>query len=258
MSENNPSNESILDEESLLKEDAGTEDTLLSDSEDSALLNESLVDDPAAAETELLGGGEEDLLNNNSPVDTASTAGFDDTLKQISSTLSSLQTKMNQEQSQLNKLSELSEIKTLLQSQASNPQAGHNLPNADDLISRIENLENKINELDNRSNSQNKKFSNVEQAIERFKALEEELGIEYEDDGMSDSANDTGMKLFDDNAKATTEQKEVADGKPKEKKKNNNVSILLLFLFTMILVLWFLDYKGIVNLYISQYFTLPF
>ena len=283
--------ESILNEEALLKDDVSTENAdekLLSDDE-SLLSEEPAAETPASdltdnmadpdatgAESELLNEtpptenpieetNPDDLLNTDQTVDTMSAAPFDKTLGDINSTLNNLEKKIETEQDQLKKLDQLADIKSELVKINQNKSlgsSGHNLPEVTESMQRIDVIEKRLNDMETSNKS---KFADVDNVITRFNALEKELDVEYDDDEQSNSGS-SFMKLFDnkDKKENVVEKDEFADervkeleAKEKEKKQSNqNAKILLLFLLLLILTFWALDFFGIVELHLLKYFTI--
>ena len=283
--------ESILNEEALLKDDASTENAdekLLSD--DESLLSEEpaaetpapdLTDDMAdpdatSSENELLNEtpptenpieetNPDDLLNTDQTVDTMSAAPFDKTLGDINSTLNNLEKKIETEQGQLKKLDQLADIKSELVKINQNKSlgsSGHNLPEVTELMQRIDIIEKRLNDMETSNKS---KFADVDNVITRFNALEKELDVEYDDDEQSSSGS-SFMKLFDnkDKKEDDNQPEDFADERVKElnekenvkKQQNQNAKILLLVLLLLILGFWALDFFGIVELHLLKYFTI--
>ena len=283
--------ESILNEEALLKDDASTENAdekLLSDDE-SLLSEEPAAETPApdltdnmadpdtiSAESELLNEtpptenpieetNPDDLLNTDQTVDTMSAAPFDKTLGDINSTLNNLEKKIETEQGQLKKLDQLADIKSELVKINQNNSlgsSGHNLPEVTELMQRIDIIEKRLNDMETSNKS---KFADVDNVITRFNALEKELDVEYDDDEQSSSGS-SFMKLFDNKDKKEDDNKpeDFADERVKElnekekvkKQQNQNAKILLLVLLLLILGFWALDFFGIVELHLLKYFTI--
>ena len=283
--------ESILNEEALLKDDASTENSdekLLSDDE-SLLSEEPAAETPApdltdnmadpdtiSAESELLNEtpptenpieetNPDDLLNTDQTVDTMSAAPFDKTLGDINSTLNNLEKKIETEQGQLKKLDQLADIKSELVKINQNNSlgsSGHNLPEVTELMQRIDIIEKRLNDMETSNKS---KFADVDNVITRFNALEKELDVEYDDDEQSSSGS-SFMKLFDNKDKKEDDNKpeDFADERVKElnekenvkKQQNQNAKILLLVLLLLILGFWALDFFGIVELHLLKYFTI--
>jgi len=282
--------ESILNEEALLKDDASTENAdekLLSDDE-SLLSEEPAAETPApdltdnmadpdttGAENELLNEtpptenpieetNPDDLLNTDQTVDTMSAAPFDKTLGDINSTLNNLEKKIETEQDQLKKLDQLADIKSELVKINQNKSlgsSGHNLPEVTELMQRIDVIEKRLNDMETSNKS---KFANVDNVITRFNALEKELDVEYDDDEQSNSGS-SFMKLFDnkDKKEEDNQPEDFADERVKElngkenvrRQQNQNAKILLLVLLLLILGFWALDFFGIVELHLLKYFT---
>ena len=283
--------ESILNEEALLKDDASTENAdekLLSDDE-SLLSEESAAETPApdltdnmadpdatSSENELLNEtpptenpieetNPDDLLNTDQTVDTMSAAPFDKTLGDINSTLNNLEKKIETEQDQLKKLDQLADIKSELVKINQNKSlgsSGHNLPEVTELMQRIDIIEKRLNDMETSNKS---KFADVDNVITRFNALEKELDVEYDDDEQSSSGS-SFMKLFDnkDKKEDDNQPEDFADERVKElnekenvkKQQNQNAKILLLVLLLLILGFWALDFFGIVELHLLKYFTI--
>lgn len=283
--------ESILNEEALLKDDASTENAdekLLSDDE-SLLSEEPAAETPApeltdnmadpdttGAESELLNEtpptenpieetNPDDLLNTDQTVDTMSAAPFDKTLGDINSTLNNLEKKIETEQDQLKKLDQLADIKSELVKINQNNSlgsSGHNLPEVTELMQRIDIIEKRLNEMETSNKS---KFADVDNVITRFNALEKELDVEYDDD-QQNSSGSSFMKLFDnkDKKEDDNQPEDFADERVKElnekenvkKQQNQNAKILLLVLLLLILGFWALDFFGIVELHLLKYFTI--
>ena len=283
--------ESILNEEALLKDDASTENAdekLLSDDE-SLLSEEPAAETPApdltdnmanpdtiSTESELLNEtpptenpieetNPDDLLNTDQTVDTMSAAPFDKTLGDINSTLNNLEKKIETEQGQLKKLDQLADIKSELVKINQNKSlgtSGHNLPEVTELMQRIDIIEKRLNDMETSNKS---KFADVDNVITRFNALEKELDVEYDDDEQSSSGS-SFMKLFDNKDKKEDDNKpeDFADERVKElnekenvkKQQNQNAKILLLVLLLLILGFWALDFFGIVELHLLKYFTI--
>ena len=283
--------ESILNEEALLKDDASTENSdekLLSDDE-SLLSEEPAADTPVpdltdnmanpdtiSTESELLNEtpptenpieetNPDDLLNTDQTVDTMSAAPFDKTLGDINSTLNNLEKKIETEQGQLKKLDQLADIKSELVKINQNKSlgsSGHNLPEVTELMQRIDIIEKRLNDMETSNKS---KFADVDNVITRFNALEKELDVEYDDDEQSSSGS-SFMKLFDnkDKKEDDNQPEDFADERVKElnekenvkKQQNQNAKILLLVLLLLILGFWALDFFGIVELHLLKYFTI--
>ena len=190
-----------------------TEETSLGDeasdlTEENALEsnNESLEDISKKKKKEI-----DPIAEANESLITMNSAPFDQTLEIMSQTLASIDNKMDIENSQLQKLDQLSEIKDQLNrlenisvaSASSNissepeitpetspeveeelPQnnMGHNQQEISELLEKIEILEKKLLTIEDESNNSNERFKKIESVVERFEDLESEIHIEYEED----------------------------------------------------------------------------
>ena len=188
---------SLLDQNSDLNVSDGSSDLLGEDNETSS---SSLSDDIEEANASILTADPDPFNKHN--------------FEKLSSTLSSIETKIDNETEQLKKLDVLDDIKTeiqkmnensLMQSTNSSPSVGHNLPGTSELLSRVEELESKIqnnsggsvsdeiqesiNDLLNNvqklnavTNTYNKRFEKIEETVSRFEEMEKDIQIEYIDD----------------------------------------------------------------------------
>ena len=134
-------------------------------------------------------------------------APFDETLGIMSQTLASIDAKMDIENSQLQKLDQLSEIKeqlnrlensgvrtgtaevapdldvpSITEEDIPKNNIGHNQQEISELLEKIKILENKIQNIENQSNSSNERFEKIESVVERFEDLESEILVEYEEE----------------------------------------------------------------------------
>jgi len=174
---------SLLDQSSDLNESDSSSDLLGEDNETSS---SSLADDIEEANASILTADPDPFNKHN--------------FEKLTSTLSSIETKIDNETEQLKKLDVLDDIKTeiqkmnensLMQSTNSSPSVGHNLPGTSELLSRVEELESKIqnnsggsvsdeiqesiNDLLNNvqklnaaTNTYNKRFEKIEETVSRF------------------------------------------------------------------------------------------
>ena len=155
------------------------------------------------------------IAEANESLITMNSAPFDQTLEIMSQTLASIDNKMDIENSQLQKLDQLSDIKDQLnrlenisvptitnntspeleavpettpeispENEYELPQnnMGHNQQEISELLEKIEILEKKILAIENQSNDSNDRFEKIESVVERFEDLESEIHIEYEED----------------------------------------------------------------------------
>ena len=257
------------DLESYIKDDASNE------SEDaSSLLDQSSDLNESDSSSDLLGEDNEtssssladDIEEANASILTADPDPFNkQNFEKLSSTLSSIETKIDNEKEQLKKLDVLDDIKTeiekmnensLMQSTNSSPSVGHNLPGTSELLSRVEELESKIqnnsggsvsdeiqesiNDLLNNvqklnaaTNTYNKRFEKIEETVSRFEEMEKDIQIEYIDD---DEEIDTSTKAVSN----------------KDKKRQNILYLILIGLIMTITGLVILDRLKIIDLYLDE------
>jgi len=257
------------DLESYIKDDASNE------SEDaSSLLDQSSDLNESDSSSDLLGEDNEtssssladDIEEANASILTADPDPFNkQNFEKLSSTLSSIETKIDNEKEQLKKLDVLDDIKTeiekmnensLMQSTNSSPSVGHNLPGTSELLSRVEELESKIqnnsggsvsdeiqesiNDLLNNvqklnaaTNTYNKRFEKIEETVSRFEEMEKDIQLEYIDD---DEEIDTSTKAVSN----------------KDKKRQNILYLILIGLIMTITGLVILDRLKIIDLYLDE------
>jgi len=142
------------------------------------------------------------ITEANESLITMDPAPFDQTLELMSQTLASIDAKIGIENSQLQKLSQLSEIKNQLNrlenisvapvEVALEPQAtteatnkieediplnniGHNQQEISELLEKIDILEKKMSTIENQSNNSVERFRKIESVMKRFEDLENEL-----------------------------------------------------------------------------------
>ena len=142
------------------------------------------------------------ITEANESLITMDPAPFDQTLELMSQTLASIDAKIGIENSQLQKLSQLSEIKNQLNrlenisvapvEVALEPQAtteatnkieedmplnniGHNQQEISELLEKMNILEKKILTFENKSNNSSERLENIESVVKRFEDLEIEL-----------------------------------------------------------------------------------
>ena len=208
----------------------------------------------------------DDIEEANASILTADPDPFNkQNFEKLSSTLSSIETKIDNEKEQLKKLDVLDDIKTeiekmnensLMQSTNSSPSVGHNLPGTSELLSRVEELESKIqnnsggsvsdeiqesiNDLLNNvqklnaaTNTYNKRFEKIEETVSRFEEMEKDIQLEYIDD---DEEIDTSTKAVSN----------------KDKKRQNILYLILIGLIMTITGLVILDRLKIIDLYLDE------
>ena len=152
----------------------------------------------------LLKGTISDSTKANESLIRMDTVPFDQTLEIMSQTIASIDAKMRDEDSQLQKLDQLSEIKDQLnrlenssittatkkfslepeitsgvknETKEDNPKRsiGHNQQEISELLEKIQTLEDKIQTIESHSNSSNERFEKIESVVERFEDLESEI-----------------------------------------------------------------------------------
>jgi len=144
----------------------------------------------------------DDITEANESLMTMDSTSFDKTLEIMTQTLASMDTKMDVENLQLQKLNQLSEIKDQLNRLENNsvvttgvaselkvtakteneieeeiPKSGigHNQQEISELLEKIQTLENKILTIESQSNNSNERFEKIESVVERFEDLESEI-----------------------------------------------------------------------------------
>jgi len=239
---------SLLDQSSDLNEQDSSSDLLGEDNETSS---SSLADDIEEANASILTADPDPFNKQN--------------FEKLTSTLSSIETKIDNETEQLKKLDVLDDIKTeiqkmnensLMQSTNSSPSVGHNLPGTSELLSRVEELESKIQnntgggvsdeiqesindllsnvqKLNAATNTYNKRFEKIEETVSRFEEMEKDIQLEY----------------IDDEEEIDTSTKAVSS---KDKKRQNILYLILIGLIMTITGLVILDRLKIVDLYLDE------
>jgi len=187
--------------------------------------NELLEDIIKTADKEI-----DPIAETNESLITMDSAPFDQTLEIMSQTLASIDVKMGVENSQLQKLDQLSEIKDQLnrlenisvataevapepevtaETETENeidgeiPQSsiGHNQQEIYELLEKIQTLENKILAIESQSNNVNERFKKIENVVGRFENLENEIPSLFKN-------------LFKKNKKTEFYKKEITVDKP--------------------------------------------
>ena len=155
------------------------EDNLLDDSlEDNSLISENKIDEIAEA---------------NASLSTMDSDPFN-LIKDVNSTLSKIEKKIDKDSVQLSKLDQLEEIKDelkkitssnkvnefndVIDNDASSSTDGDNLPDNTDLIIQIENLQEKIQKIEASNSAYEEKLKDIEETLVRFKKIENELEVE--------------------------------------------------------------------------------
>ena len=155
------------------------EDNLLDDSlEDNSLISENKIDEIAEA---------------NASLSTMDSDPFN-LIKDVNSTLSKIEKKIDKDSVQLSKLDQLEEIKDelkkitssnkvnefndVIDNDVSSSTNGNNLPDNTDLIIQIENLQEKIQKIETSNSAYEEKLKDIEETLVRFKKIENELEVE--------------------------------------------------------------------------------
>ena len=115
-------------------------------------------------------------------------------IKDVNSTLSKIEKKIDKDSVQLSKLDQLEEIKDelkkitssnkvnefndVIDNDASSSTDGDNLPDNTDLIIQIENLQEKIQKIEASNSAYEEKLKDIEETLVRFKKIENELEVE--------------------------------------------------------------------------------
>lgn len=268
-------NEETSDDASSLLDD--NNDSLLENNED-----ESLSESVKEANESILTGDPDPFNKQN--------------FERINTTLTKIEEKIDQETEQLKKLDVLEDIKTEIQKMNENsleqstnltpetsPSAGHNLPNTDELLNRIDEIENKIQtgsandelqesinnlsisvqELKETTETYNKRFERLESSISRFEEMEKDIRLEVVDE--DDDGDSETITAFDENDEVIHEEKIKSDDKienkpieTKEQKRKNILYLTLIILIMLITAAIILDRLKIVDLYLDSIFRIFF
>ena len=242
----------INDEEkdSLLLSD---EDNLLDDSlEDNSLISENKIDEIAEA---------------NASLSTMDSDPFN-LIKDVNSTLSKIEKKIDKDSVQLSKLDQLEEIKDelkkitssnkvnefndVIDNDVSSSTNGNNLPDNTDLIIQIENLQEKIQKIETSNSAYEEKLKDIEETLVRFKKIENELEVEVieEEIGQIPLSEEN---IFDDKVDEMKNNENINNSiKIHPKPKSNILVLILLLLILLVSGAVVLDSLGIVDLYLSE------
>ena len=239
------------------------ENFLLGDEEDS----NSLLSETEDALTD-----SDDLLKSSPEVDSIEEANQSlitmdsdpfNIIKEVNSTLSQIEKKIDQDHNQLKKLDQLEDIKNELikmnevKELSSNedqsddtPSHGDNLPDNSELLIKIESLQNKIRELENENKE---RFEKIESTVERFEEIEKELEIEYTtEEDEKEQTQEQDLEINQISPAQNTSNEEDSNFKETSKPKSNLLLLLLIFLIILVSAAFILDTLGIVNLYLTQ------
>ena len=236
------------DKENFLLGDEEDSNSLLSETEDALTDSDDLL--TSAPEVDPVEEANESLRTSN--------ADPFNLMKEVNSTLSQIEKKIDQDHNKLKKLDQLEDIKNELikmnevkelssiEDQSDDtPSHGDNLPDNSELLIKIEYLQNKIREIENENKE---RFEKIESTVERFEEIEKELEVEYVDEEQTQE-HDLGNQI---SPAQNTSNEEVSNFKETSKPKNNLLLLLLIFLIILVSGAFILDTLGIVNLYLTQ------
>ena len=236
------------DKEIFLLDDEEDNNSLLSETEDALTDSDDLL--KSAPEVDPVEEANESLRTSN--------ADPFNLMKEVNSTLSQIEKKIDQDHNKLKKLDQLEDIKNELikmnevkelssiEDQSDDtPSHGDNLPDNSELLIKIEYLQNKIRDIENENKE---RFEKIESTVERFEEIEKELEVEYVDEEQTQE-HDLGNQI---SPAQNTSNEEVSNFKETSKPKNNLLLLLLIFLIILVSGAFILDTLGIVNLYLAQ------
>ena len=236
------------DKEIFLLDDEEDNNSLLSETEDALTDSDDLL--KSAPEVDPVEEANESLRTSNADPFIL--------MKEVNSTLSQIEKKIDQDHNKLKKLDQLEDIKNELikmnevkelssiEDQSDDtPSHGDNLPDNSELLIKIEYLQNKIREIENENKE---RFEKIESTVERFEEIEKELEVEYVDEEQTQE-HDLGNQI---SPAQNTSNEEVSNFKETSKPKNNLLLLLLIFLIILVSGAFILDTLGIVNLYLAQ------
>ena len=229
------------------------EDNLLDDSlEDNSLISENKIDEIAEA---------------NASLSTMDSDPFN-LIKDVNSTLSKIEKKIDKDSVQLSKLDQLEEIKDelkkitssnkvnefndVIDNDVSSSTNGNNLPDNTDLIIQIENLQEKIQKIETSNSAYEEKLKDIEETLVRFKKIENELEVEVieEEIGQIPLSEEN---IFDDKVDEMKNNENINNSiKIHPKPKSNILVLILLLLILLVSGAVVLDSLGIVDLYLSE------
>ena len=229
------------------------EDNLLDDNlEDNSLISENKIDEIAEA---------------NASLSTMDSDPFN-LIKDVNSTLSKIEKKIDKDSVQLSKLDQLEEIKDelkkitssnkvnefndVIDNDASSSTDGDNLPDNTDLIIQIENLQEKIQKIETSNSAYEEKLKDIEETLVRFKKIENELEVEVieEEIGQIPLSEEN---IFDDKVDEMKNNENINNSiKIHPKPKSNILVLILLLLILLVSGAVVLDSLGIVDLYLSE------
>ena len=241
------------DKENFLLGDEEDSNSLLSETEDALTDSDDLL--TSAPEVDPIEEANESLITMDSDPFNI--------IKEVNSTLSQIEKKIDQDHNQLKKLDQLEDIKNELikmnevKELSSNedqsddtPSHGDNLPDNSELLIKIESLQNKIRELENENKE---RFEKIESTVERFEEIEKELEVEYVDEEHEEEqTQEHDLEINEISPAQNTSNEEDSNFKETSKPKSNLLLLLLIFLIILVSGAFILDTLGIVNLYLAQ------
>ncbi|MDA7450463.1 hypothetical protein OAO06_00540 [Candidatus Pelagibacter ubique] len=241
------------DKENFLLGDEEDSNSLLSENEDALTDSDDLL--KSSPEVDPIEEANESLITMDSDPFNI--------IKEVNSTLSQIEKKIDQDHNQLKKLDQLEDIKNELikmnevKELSSNedqsddtPSHGDNLPDSSELLIKIESLQNKIRELENENKE---RFSKIESTVERFEEIEKELEIEYTtEEDEEEQTQEQDLEINQISPAQNTFNEENSNFKETSKPKSNLLLLLLIFLIILVSGAFILDTLGIVNLYLTQ------
>ena len=241
------------DKENFLLGDEEDSNSLLSETEDALTDSDDLL--TSAPEVDPIEEANESLITMDSDPFNI--------IKEVNSTLSQIEKKIDQDHNQLKKLDQLEDIKNELikmnevKELSSNedqsddtPSHGDNLPDNSELLIKIESLQNKIRELENENKE---RFEKIESTVERFEEIEKELEIEYTtEEDEEEQTQEQDLEINQISPAQNTFNEEDSNFKETSKPKSNLLLLLLIFLIILVSGAFILDTLGIVNLYLTQ------
>jgi hypothetical protein len=241
------------DKENFLLGDEEDSNSLLSETEDALTDSDDLL--TSAPEVDPIEEANESLITMDSDPFNI--------IKEVNSTLSQIEKKIDQDHNQLKKLDQLEDIKNELikmnevKELSSNedqsddtPSHGDNLPDNSELLIKIESLQNKIRELENENKE---RFEKIESTVERFEEIEKELEIEYTtEEDEKEQTQEQDLEINQISPAQNTSNEEDSNFKETSKPKSNLLLLLLIFLTILVSGAFILDTLGIVNLYLTQ------
>ena len=241
------------DKEIFLLDDEDDNNSLLSETEDALTDSDDLL--KSAPEVDPVEEANESLRTSN-----PDPFNF---MKEVNSTLSQIEKKIDQDHNQLKKLDQLEDIKNELikmnevkelssiEDQSDDtPSHGDNLPDNSELLIKIEYLQNKIREIENENKE---RFEKIESTVERFEEIEKELEVEYVDEEHEEEqTQEHDLEINEISPAQNISNEEDSNFKETSKPKSNLLLLLLIFLIILVSGAFILDTLGIVNLYLAQ------